>query len=460
MLDSVRRRLQISPAMWLRMLIVGGVLAGLLVVGVAAPRFPVDFMLVGIGMMAVLLLPHRIEWGVVGILVTAAFVRFEISTGTQSPIVASLMVSAMVLGLWLAERFVIRRDLQFAPAPTNVPLFGFVAAALISYVWSNAFRDILVRVWDTWPLVQLGALTVIVLLPGVYLLASNVLQNVRWLAILTGLVIAVGTLALARDVLNIGLPFLQVEGLFSMWFVAFTVSQAFFNEDLPDTVRLGLLGVASVWLYMYAIRRVTWLSGWLPAMVVVMILTFVRSKWLFLILVVALLLYFGLNFSYYRDVVFAAEYRISGQTRLAAWLQNFEVTGKHLLFGTGPAGYAVYYMTYFPREAMASHSNYIDVLAQMGVVGLAFSLWFFAALGWMGWKLWGRLRERRDFHEAFAVAGLAGWAGSVVAMAFGDWLFPFAYTQGIAGYDHAVYTWLLLGATAALFHITSREGAE
>ena len=64
-----------------------------------------------------------------------------------------------------------------------------------------------------------------------------------------------------------------------------------------------------------------------------------------------------------------AEYFESGATRLNAWSTSLELTREHFLFGTGPAGYAAYYMTYIPYSAMATHNNYIDILAQTGVIG-------------------------------------------------------------------------------------------
>ncbi len=38
-------------------------------------------------------------------------------------------------------------------------------------------------------------------------------------------------------------------------------------------------------------------------------------------------------------------------------------------------------------------------------------------------------------------------------MAFGDWLFPFAYTQTIEGFNYAVYNWLFMGVILALEHM-------
>ena len=146
-----------------------------------------------------------------------------------------------------------------------------------------------------------------------------------------------------------------------------------------------------------------------------------------------------------------------GGTRMAAWLINWRVTSKHIVFGTGPAGYAAYYMSYFPNDGMATHNNVIDILAQHGIIGLIFCLWFFVALAWQGYKLCLRLEGRGDFVEALANIAFAGTIGCIVMMVFGDWLFPFVYTQTIAGFDYIVYSWLFMGTIVALDYITRNE---
>jgi len=155
---------------------------------------------------------------------------------------------------------------------------------------------------------------------------------------------------------------------------------------------------------------------------------------------------------YYWRVRFPEESRISGITRLEAYRVNWRITSKHLLFGTGPAGYASYYMSYFPAEAMASHSNYIDVVAQTGIVGAFFCLWFFGAQALGNYRFSIELRGRGDFAESASAAIWGGTAGCVAAMALGDWLLPFAYTQTIAGFDLAAFNWLFMGSLWALRH--------
>jgi O-antigen ligase len=243
-------------------------------------------------------------------------------------------------------------------------------------------------------------------------------------------------------------------GLFTMWIIALTASLAVFDRRIPWVGRGLLVALAGAWVYWGLGLHISWLAGWLPGVVALGVIGFMRSKKIILILPVLLLIFVIVNAGNYLGNAVEAEQAESGNTRLAAWKVNWRVTGRHLLFGTGPGGYAAYYMSYFPNDAMATHSNYIDILAQTGIIGLVFCVWFFLALAWLGYRLCLRLRGQGDFLEGLANAALAGTVGCIVAMAIGDWLFPFAYTQTIAGFDHAVYSWLFVGTTLVLDRLT------
>ena len=45
----------------------------------------------------------RMEYGVIAILLTSGFIRFRLSTGTQSDVVASLLASLAIVGLWIVQ---------------------------------------------------------------------------------------------------------------------------------------------------------------------------------------------------------------------------------------------------------------------------------------------------------------------------------------------------------------------
>jgi hypothetical protein len=453
-IHAIRRRIPVSDSVLLRLTVLVGLMALLVGIGFVAQRVPPELVLIAVAAPPVVLMAlSRLEYGVLAIILTAAFVRFSVGTGTQSRLVASLLMTVIFVVLWLARMLVVDKSLRLRPSRVNVPLLGFIATCLFSYLWSNAFRDPLVVVWSSWPFVQLGAMAVMILLPGALFLAANSITDVRWLKLLCWSMVLIGVLSLADYFLPVRLSFLNTRGLFSLWFVSLAYAQALFNRELPMWLRLALVGLVLAGMYIFFIVRVTWLSGWAPPLIAIVTISFFKSKKLFLVLLILAAVYMGLKWGYYTDTVLEDESAESGHTRLGAWEQNWRVTGKHLLFGTGPAGYAAYYMSYFPSKAMATHSNYIDILSQTGVVGLFFCLWFLGALVWTGYQLHLRLRGHADFSEGLASATLAGCLGCVVSMGLGDWMFPFVYTQTIAGFDYAVYSWVLLGAMVALSNI-------
>jgi hypothetical protein len=59
---------------------------------------------------------------------------------------------------------------------------------------------------------------------------------------------------------------------------------------------------------------------------------------------------------------------------------------------------------------------------------------------------------RGGFEHGLAASLLAGFVGLIVAMGLGDWFIPFAFTQGIAGYDYTVWGWMMIGAIMLLYH--------
>jgi hypothetical protein len=457
---------------WLiRLGIVGATLCVLPAVGwlmsKVSPGFVLVLLVAPVGALAVV---ERLELGIVAVLLAGFFVRFRIPTPTYSEIVISLVISAGCIALWITHMLVVEKRLALKPASTNLPLLAFMATVVISWGWSRAFRDLLVHEAGH-PLVSVIAGLVMVLLPGCYLLMANNIHSVRWLRALVAILLGEGLIVLVVDLGSFfgvgpmqtlsnflytnGFIFINSHGLLSTWCLSFALALALFNHQLHWTVRTLLLAYAGGWVYWGFFTQIHWLSGWVPAFAAAAVVAFLRSKWLFAVLVVVVV--FGVG-GYYLRTEFQQESEESGETRWAAYQVNWRITSKHVLFGTGPAGYASYYMSYFPTEAMAAHSNYIDLVAQTGIVGAFFILWFFGAQARSSYKLRLKLQGREDFAESLSVAVLAGTAGCVVAMALGDWLFPFIYTQGIKGFDLAVFNWLFMGSLWALSHSLSSGG--
>jgi len=458
----------------IRIGILGGLAFMLPAIGylVTMPRIDPFFVLVAIiapmGAFAVL---RKIELGLVAMLLSGVFVRFRLPTGTASEIVISLLLCVGVLGLWIVHMLVVDKRLALKPAPTNFPLLAFVATVFVSLGWSRVYQDVFVYDIGS-PFVAVASAAVMALLPITFLLVANLVQDVRWLRAMVWIFLAEGLVSLIitlaidlgigptqtirRLVFHNGLVWVNTHGTFSTWYLSFALALALFNRRLHWAWRVALLIYAAGWAYWGFGQRITWLSGWIPAFAAIGVVAFLRSKTLFAIAMIVIVVGAG---GYYWRTAFEGETQESGRTRLAAYEVNWRVTSKHLLFGTGPAGYASYYMSYFPTEGMATHSNYIDIIAQTGIVGSLFILWFFAAQVWGSYKLQRRLHGRRDFTESLSVAVLAGTTGCMVAMALGDWLLPFSYTQGIIGFDSAMFNWFFMGSLWALSHSLASEAS-
>jgi O-antigen ligase len=406
----------------------------------------------------------RFEYGIVALALSAILLNFfTLPTGTESRIVISLVVALILISIWLLQLIVSKDRESVRPLAINVPIVLFIAVNLISYFWGNLLRDPLVEVWSTFPLVQLGALAVNILLPLLALMVANKIRDVRWLKILTWLTIGIGALVIVSYLFQ--LPTLAASangarGLFATWVAALAFSLLLFQKDLSIRLKIFLLILIAAWSYYHFVMHTFWLSGWVPLFAALGFLSFFHSKKLFFLAIILGLTLFAIRFEWFYQNIYIANLEEGGAERLDLWRTNIDLLVKHPLFGTGPAGYAVYYMTYNPLDARSTHNNIFDILAQTGVIGFAIFSWMAAAFLVMGNRLRAALRRKRNFEEAYTNAVLAGFLAALLSMMLGDWVLPFAYNQTITGFDNAAFTWIFLGGLAALYYLKKSEGLE
>ena len=448
-----------SPHAWLiehaagfrRLAIVAACLMTAVVVGrlMFHVRFPL-FVGGAIGAAVLIVCAFRPHWGVLLLLFVTLFVRSGFATGEGSPLTLSLVLTGALAAAWILRMLVEEKRIRLLPSPVNWPLLAFAGIAVASTLWSNLARDPFVVVWDSFPKAQLGSLATMVLSPAAALLAANHLETARQHRAFVAIFAAAAGIGLVGAYGPIDLPFPNTGGLFALWTITLLAGQALFNESLSRRVRIGIGLAAFAWFAYWFSEGITWKSGWIPPLIALFVLTGLRSRKALIGLAIIAAI-FGLLNRDYLAAIFAEEEQISGVTRLAAWEQNWTITRDHLLLGTGPAGYAVYYMTYFPQLAMATHSNYIDVVSQLGLMGLLALVWLLVSVGGAGW---GALRRvpRGGFEHGLAASLLSGFVGLVIAMSMGDWFLPFAYTQGIAGYDYTVWSWMMIGVIMRLHY--------
>ncbi|MCL6511060.1 MAG: O-antigen ligase family protein [Anaerolineae bacterium] len=435
---------------------------------VVKDRFDPAFILAGIAAIAAGGLIYRLgrfEYGLVAVLLAAGLINFfTLPTGRDSRVVISLAISLVLLVIWGYQLvFTNITHVRLRPSPINKPLLAFVAVSIIAYVWSQFMRDPILYVWASFPVVQVAALVVNIALPLMALLVANKFQDVKWLQWMVATIIGLGILNVLSRLFD--LPTLLLihngsRGSFGSWVVIVAYALVLFHRGLKRWQRAALLTLIAASVYFYFFQNRLWVSGWLPMFIGMGVVTFFYSKRLFAFLcVVALIISLDRLGDLYESIV-VANVDEGGLQRLTLWELNLRHVLNHPVFGMGPAGYAVYNMTYHPEDARSTHNNFFDVLAQTGVIGF---ICFIAMLGTfvrLGLRTRAALRGQRDFREAFAHAALAGCISAIVAMMLGDWVLPFAYNQTITGFDNAIFTWMMLGGMVALYHIVIQHSGQ
>ena len=445
-----------NPLLWLRPLVVIGVL----LLSIAIPlKTPPLYLLFALGLFpgiaAVLIFMRWPALGIIIAIIGGVVVPFTGPSGLN----VTLIMTALLFGLWVLDMVVQQRRLRLIPSRTIWPSLSFVSAALLSF-------GVGLLPWFTFaehaPLgAQLGGLSIFILSAGAFLLAAHQIQDLDWLQWITWVFLAFAALFAAGQLIPVLRPFSRllfqpIGSMFWIWVVSLTVSQAIFNRDLQWGWRLALGGLSLVALYLVTILKYEDKSGWIPSLVSVATIIGLRSWRTALALALigtlpALYLVTG--------AVASDEYSVA--TRFDAMLIIAEIIKASPVLGLGFANY-YWYTPLFPIRGYAvqfnSHNNYIDIVAQTGLVGLLCLMWFYGEVGWLAWRL--RERVPAGFAQAYAYGALGGLAGMVVLGMLGDWVLPFFYNIGLAGFRSSVLGWLFLGGLVALEKIfASPSGA-
>ena len=435
------------PQLRLRPLLVAGELLFIAALAfLASQRELALFLFLPLGVGVVLTFLRWPSLGLIAASVAGLVVPFLGPSGLN----VTMILIALLIGLWLLDTIVRQRPIQFMSVRSVWPLLCFLVVAIIAFgvgqlPWLNFALHA--------PLgAQLGGLSIIVLSVGTFLLAAKQIPDLRWLSWLTWIFLGIGALSVfVRSVIpEFGLStrnlFPAVGTVFYIWLVAMAFSQAMFNGDLHPGWRLALGGLVLVTLFILFVLKFADKSGWLSAFACIVAIIAARS-WrasLALVPVVAIAVLY-----LWTGLVSTDEYSIS--TRFDAWIIMAQIIKINPVLGLGFANY-YWYTPLFPIRGYAvsfnSHNNYVDIVAQTGLVGLVCFLWILWEVGWLGWNL--RKQVPSGFAQAYVYGALGGLAGMVVAGMFGDWVLPFFYNIGLSGFRSSMLSWLFLGGLVSL----------
>ena len=410
--------------------------------------------------------------GLVLLLVTAVLFPVELvtgqvtETGAGGAVSACFVLAAFLCVTWLVRLALVRRRMALDASRLVVAALVFVAIAILSFAvgqfpWFET---------NAAPMrAQIGGLGLFVLSGGIFLVVGHEVASLRQLRSLTWLFLGTGALALAATLVpgtevSVGRLRITTHGsigsLFFTWLVAVSFSQGVLNRDLAGSRRLLIVAVGTVALARSLFLTFSWASGWVPATVALGVVLFFRFPRIVLcaalLLATPALLASGLAW----DAMMERE-SWSWMTRVEALKVMQQVIERSPWLGLGPANYH-YYTPLFSilgyNVRFNSHNNYVDLLAQTGIVGLLAFAWFAVEAGRLAFRVRGRTTD--PFGRAYAAGVLAGLAGSLVAGLLADWIVPFVYNIGIVGFRSSVLFWFFLGGLLTLRRLAARQAPE
>jgi hypothetical protein len=299
---------------------------------------------------------------------------------------------------------------------------------------------------------QIGGYAIFLFSIGGLLLSAHMIRDVWWLKVIVWVFIGLSSLyIIARvigvwSIINLYHFGVTAHSLFWTWLIALSLSQVIYNNELALRIKGLLIALILLTFYVAIVQGYDWKSGWVPPLIVVAVFIGLRYHKLVLIaipFVIAGALYAAM------DLIASDEY--SWGTRVDAWLIVLQISRVSPLFGTGFANY-YWYTPLFPIRgyyvSFNSHSQFIDLIAQTGYLGLLSFFWVFFELGRFSWKSMQQLPV--GFPRAYAYGTFAGIIATFVAAFLGDWVLPFTYNIGLTGFRASIFAWIFMGGVISL----------
>jgi O-antigen ligase len=390
--------------------------------------------------------------GFILVILSAMFVKYDGPSGLS----AAMVLVALMFGLWILEMFVVRRNFQFIRSRIMQPILVFLVISILAFFVGQIPWFVFAH---QAPLdAQVAGFAIFIFSIAALLLSAHLIRDINWLKGIVWTFIGLSAVYIISRVFELEAVFqlyhfaIIAQSMFWTWLVALTVAQILFNNELGRWVKVLLLVLVVLTLYVGMVKGQDWKSGWVPPLVAVIVLVGLRYR-RFIIFAMPFILIGAVYIT--MDLLGSEDY--SWGTRVDAWRIILEIARISPLLGMGFANY-YWYTPLFPirgwRVSFNSHSQFVDLIAETGYIGLLAFVWLFFELGRLIWRM--TKQQPAGFPQAYANGAFAGLCATIVASFLGDWLLPFVYNVSLPGFRGSVLPWIFLGGAIALDQIRIR----
>ena len=444
---------------WIKILIVGAVIAISVLLAIVSTVDVKLLLLIPIaiaGCGGVLFLLRQPAWGVVGLIVASSLVPSFLGDGQLRNISPAIMLEGLLFGLWILDMVARQRHIHWVPSRPNLPLALFLITGVIALINGQINYYYVTKLAPI--TAQISAFGLFVLSAIAFWLVSNRFSSPRWLVITVWLFLGLSSVYIFGRLIPPLKPVIfrtfqygfGDASLFWTWLAAMTTSQLLLNKQLGQRWRIALGALLAASLYIALGEAYSWKSGWLPALITIAAIIFVGFPRYRQYAVLMGMVVLVVGFSQISGAV-TGEEDYSILTRVEASSLILKIVKANPIIGLGPANY-YWYTPLFPiqgyRVQFNSHNNYIDILAQTGLVGLGLFIWFAVELGRLAWRLKDTVPQ--GFPRAFVIGTFGGLIGTLASGILGDWFIPFVYNVGYVGFRSSILFWMFSGGLVVL----------
>jgi O-antigen ligase len=420
------------------------------------------------GLIAFILISRQPAIGILALIPIAFLGYYPLPTGTYVALYASYLAIPALAVVWLLNGMLIKKRIQLVESRINLPAVLFIGVITLSFVIGN-FSFFPMAMARATTFAQIGAYGLYVFSIVLMLLVGNCLPNLRWLQWMTWLfLIFCGLYMLGIIIPKYGQYiqnlFIQKNGggtpfgsMFWTFMAAMAFGQALLNKGLNIRWRVLLGILCFVVIYFAFFRNRDWVSGWLPALIAILTIVWLRSwRWGLVITFIGGVAILYIFPDIYTSIISQTQ-DYSAISRTWTWSIMYEIIKVNPIFGLGPANY-YYYTALFPINGyyvyFNSHNNYIDIVAQTGILGLSVFIWLIYAIARQAWQLKNKVID--PFSKAYVYACIGGLAGMLFSGLLGDWFLPFLYNIGTPGFRTSIFPWLFFGGLIALENMITK----
>jgi|GEM_PF-675165 hypothetical protein len=347
------------------------------------------------------------------------------------------------------------------------PLLLYLAICIWSTTNSFLFPNQAVMDYEIKQYFQVNVIEILtraLAIGGVILIASTL--RGKYLRYGMVAILVPGTLALAgvNNIIPTGSAWFSfIETLTMAVYWSFAL-----NKETAMKYRL-LGGTAAMLLFskMFLLNT-EWVSGWLGAGTALLLITFNANRRLFWAGIAAILLIIAVNFPYFYEKMYVANFYTKGHTTMdGKKVEGNTLDNDRLRMLMAATKYATYfplgigcgnyrsYNNYFGRPDVwntttftSAHGTYAQTLSETGWLGLFALLWVVITAGKLLFRYYKALPD--GVAKTYMLGAWGGVVGIFAASFNGDYLFPTYHNGGLWFFGVCVYVWLMIGVAIAL----------